>query len=281
MPTTPPAYLLDRDLSRAALQKHIEVADPLLTEVVNYGVAALRRCMDALKDDGHNLGVLLPLRHLLEMVDGVHVQLVAGAPSPARLLLRSAFEALVSIEYMLKADTERRAYAYLAGWAQREVAKCRGLKKYATLVEKAEELDERIATLERQLGHPGWKEASDALRALKRQRVKPEWYKLDGGPANLADLAQRVGFLAEYDVLYRDWSGPTHASDLSRQIITGRGTVALRRLRDPEMFNKVISFAVNFAVKGTRAVLLHYRPEEERAWAAWYVREVRDAYLRF
>src|SRR5438093_5198066 len=49
MPTTPPAYLLDRDLSRAALQKHIEVADPLLTEVVNYGVAPLRRCIDALK----------------------------------------------------------------------------------------------------------------------------------------------------------------------------------------------------------------------------------------
>jgi hypothetical protein len=40
---------LDRDLSRAALQKHIGVADPLLYEVVNYGVALLRRCMDELK----------------------------------------------------------------------------------------------------------------------------------------------------------------------------------------------------------------------------------------
>jgi hypothetical protein len=237
--------------------------------------------METLKEDGHNLGILLPLRHLLEMVDGVHVQLLAGAPSPARILLRSAFEALVSIEYMLKDNTERRAYAYLAGWAQRETAKCRALRKYAQAIEKAAELDERIATLERQLGHPGWKEASDALKGLKKQHVKPEWYKLYSGPANLADLAAQVGYAAEYDVLYREWSGPTHASDLSRQIITGRGTIAFRRLRDPEMFNKVISFAVNFAVKGTRAVLLHYRPEEERAWAAWYVREVRDPLRRF
>jgi hypothetical protein len=84
MPTTPPSRLLDRDLSRAALQKHIEVADPLLCEVVNYGVALLRRCMDELKGGAHHIGILLPLHHLLEMIDAVHIQLLAGAPAPAR-----------------------------------------------------------------------------------------------------------------------------------------------------------------------------------------------------
>lgn len=79
-PTSPPPSLVDRDLSRAALQKHIEVADPLLHEVVNFGVAALRRCMHELKVGPHNLGVLLPLHQLLEMVDAVHVLLLAGAP---------------------------------------------------------------------------------------------------------------------------------------------------------------------------------------------------------
>ena len=38
---------------------------------------------------------------------------------------------------------------------------------------------------------------------------------------------------------------------LGRQIITGPSTVALRRLRDTESFNGVVSFA-NFAVRGTR-----------------------------
>ena len=64
--------------------------------------------------------------------------------------------------------------------------KCRALKKYAESIEKGDELDERIATLERHLTYPGWKEASERLKALKKERVKPEWYRLYGGPRSPA-----------------------------------------------------------------------------------------------
>ena len=183
---------------------------------------------------------------------------------------------------MLKDDTERRAFAYLAAWAQTQMAKYRAVKKHTHLVgAKAGEIHERIAVLERQVGHPGWMEASVALKTLKRTKGRtPAWYSLYGGPSNLAELAEHLGHLDEYDVLYREWSGPTHASDLGRQIITGPSTVALRRLRDTETFNGTVSFAVNFAVRGTRAVLLYYRPAEEPAWREWYKREVRDPYAR-
>jgi hypothetical protein len=282
MPTTPPSHLLDRDLTRAALQKHIEVADPLLYEVVNYGVALLTRCRDELKGGAHHLGILLPLHHLLEMIDAVHIQLIAGAPAPARLQLRSAFEAVLTIEYILKDDTERRAFAYLTAWAQTQMAKYRAVKKHIHLGAKAEEIDERIAVLQGQVGHPGWMEASAALKDLKRMKGRrPPWYGLYGGPSNLAELAEDVGHLDEYDVLYREWSGPTHACDLGRQVITRPGTITFRRLRAPEEFNGVLSYAVNFAVRGSRMVLLYYRPGEERAWKEWYNREVRGSYARF
>jgi hypothetical protein len=55
------------------------------------------------------------------------VLICSGTPSPAQLQLRSAFEALISIEYILKEDTERRAFAYLAAWAHTEIAKLRML----------------------------------------------------------------------------------------------------------------------------------------------------------
>lgn len=259
------------------------MADPSLGEVVNFGVAALRRCMDELREGPHNLGVLLPLHHLLEMVDAVHVLLLGGAPAAARLQLRSSFEAVLTIEYMLKDDTERRAFAYLTAWAQTQMAKYRAVKKHTRLGAKAEEIDERIAVLQRQLGHPGWMEASVALRDLKKRMKgrRPAWYSLYGGPSNLAELAEHLEHLDEYDVLYREWSGPTHASDLGRQIITGPSTIAFRRLRDPESFNEVMSLAVNFAVRGSRIVLLHYRPAEEPAWRECYNREIRGPYARF
>jgi hypothetical protein len=273
--------LLDRDLSRAGLGEALKVADPLLTEVVNYGVAALRRCMEELRKDEHTLGILLPLHLLLEMTDAVHVQLLAGAPGPARLQLRSAFEAVSAIEYMLKDDTKRRAFAYLAGWAHGEIAKCNALRKHTSLGFTLEQVDQRIGVLEAQLQHPGWKEASAELKALKKKGGKPHWYALYGGPPNLSALAEHLGELSRYDGLYRDWSGPTHGCDFNRQVITGRGTVAFRKLRDAEGFNFVVSFAVHFAVKGTREVLLHFRPGEEAAWGEWYDREVKGPYAQF
>ena len=282
MPTTPPSLLLDRDLSKAALQKQIEVADPLLHEVVNFGVAVLARCRVGLKGGEHNLGILLPLHHLLAMVDAVHVQLLAGAPAPARLQLRSSFESVLTIEYILKHDAERRAFAYLTAWAQSQITKLRAVKRHTRLGAKASEIDERIADLQRHLGHPGWMDASVALKDLKKVKGRtPAWYSLCDGPSNLAELAEHLDHLDEYDILYREWSGLTHASDLGPQIIAGPSTLALRRLRDTELFDEVVSFAVNFAVRGTRMALLYYRPLEESAWREWYKREVQGLYARF
>jgi hypothetical protein len=256
---------------------------PLLREVVNYGVAVIARCMDQLKEGEHNLGILAALHHLLEMVDAVHIQLVGGAPAPARLQLRSAFEAVLGIEYMLKGNSERRAFAYLTGWAQTLMTEYRAARRHTKLGAKAKEIDQRIAALQRHLGNPGWKEANKGFRDLKRARKgrAPAWYNLSGGPSHLSALAERLDHLDEYDLLYREWSGPTHAVDLGRQVVAPPGRIALRRLRDTELFGEVVSYAVNFAVRGTRLVLLHYRPGEEPAWRAWYNREVRRPYGRF
>jgi hypothetical protein len=80
-------------------------------------------------------------------------------------------------------------------------------------------------------------EAGVALKNLKRMKGRPPaWYSLYGGPSSLAELAEHLGHLDEYDVLYREWSGPIHASDLGRQVITGRGTIGFRELRAPEEF---------------------------------------------
>lgn len=115
MATSPPSKLLDRDFSKAEAREQIDAAVPLLEEVVNYGLAVFARC--SVRPDGRdeNAAILLPFHHLLEMIDGVQVLVAAAAPIPARLPLRSAFEALLAIEYITQADTVRRAYAYLVG----------------------------------------------------------------------------------------------------------------------------------------------------------------------
>jgi hypothetical protein len=101
MPTVPPRDLLDRGWSRAKVADAMKIAGPLLEEVVNYGMAAFSRCLPALENEEHHVAVLMRQRHVLEMVDAVHLQIEAGASGPPRPQLRSAFEAVLAVEYIL------------------------------------------------------------------------------------------------------------------------------------------------------------------------------------
>ena len=105
MPTSSPKGLLVRDLSKAESREMVDAAIPLLQEVVNYGLAVFARC--SARPDGHdeNLAIPLPFHHLLEMIDGVQILIAEAAPVTARLQLRSAFEALLAIEYVTPVRT--------------------------------------------------------------------------------------------------------------------------------------------------------------------------------
>lgn len=287
MSTNPPPDLLDRDLSIATARHGIDRAEPMLIEIVNYGVAVFARCLPAINEDGeHNLAILMCLRHLLEMIDSVQIQLSSGAPDPAVLQLRSAFEALISLEYILKADTARRCFAYLAGNTHREI------QSHWILMEDHDgggqpwpHFKANLDTFMGRLDRPGWMEAHASIMAAgtnKKGRLRlVDWYRAYGGPETRAALAATVNRKAQYDILYRTWSDATHATDAFNQLRARKQTLELKRLRQPQIFPNVASFAANFGMEGARAVLLHYRPSEERANAQWYVDEVRDAYVYF
>ena len=59
------------------------------------------------------LAILLLYLHVVEMIDAIEVQLAQSVAVPPMLQLRSAFEAYLQLEWMLKDDTKRRVYAYL------------------------------------------------------------------------------------------------------------------------------------------------------------------------
>ncbi len=290
MPTTPPSDLLDREWSRAKVADAIEVAVPLLQEVVNYGVAAFTRCFPALQDGDYHFAVLMPFKHVLEMTDAVQILIEAGTSGPAQLPLRSAFESLLTIEYIVEADTERRAYAWLAAQAQREIVKLWTVRsRHPDLDARPERTDEHLVTLQRRLERPGWKEANDRLlsaaarRMRRRGRFHPvEWFMLGDGPMSRAELATRLKRAKEYDVLYRQWSGVVHGNDLEDNLVKGPGQqVVVRRLRLPANFGIVVSLAVTMTYDAISRVLLFYRPGEELSLRAWYVRELQGPLRRF
>ncbi len=115
MPTTPPPTLFDPDVSKVQIQKLLDVAQPLLSEIRAHGLALFARCSYRPDGGDENLVILMLYRHLLEMLDSVVVQIGESVAAPAALQLRAMFEALLAIEYLTEDATKtmKRAHAYL------------------------------------------------------------------------------------------------------------------------------------------------------------------------
>lgn len=112
---------------------------------------------------------------------------------------------------------------------------------------------------------------------------RPQWYQLYGGPENLEALATHLNRPAQYDYLYRHWSQTVHAGGaVYRKLTKGpEGGPAVRRIRDISEFKTVANLATYFGMQATQRILSFYRPEEIPAFNKWYVREIRESYLKF
>ena len=118
MPTEPLEALLYRDLSKVAAKEIIGIASPLLQELVNYSTNVFRRCETSTTgNENEDVAVLMLYLHIIEIVDGIEVLISQSCPAPAEPLVRSAFEALLSIEYILEADYVQRSLSWLSIYA--------------------------------------------------------------------------------------------------------------------------------------------------------------------
>jgi hypothetical protein len=119
MPTKPLEKLLYRELSTVAAKELIDIASPLLQELVNFSTNAFARCASSSKGKtDEDLATLILYLHVIEMTDAIEVLIPQCCPTPAQTLLRSSFEATLHIEYILEKESEyvKRSLAWLVGY---------------------------------------------------------------------------------------------------------------------------------------------------------------------
>lgn len=301
MPTKQFEPLLYRELRKIEAKGVIEIASPLLQEEVNYATNAFQRCQASstgTKDE--DLPLLVSYLHVIEMTDGIEVLVSQNCPIPAVPLLRSSFEALLTIDYILEADYQLRAFAWLVCYVRDRLGEYemldhslpRGKEFFAMLeTDKASKymklpsfpnLAQAIQNLKSLLiNNPNYQVADSEYQSLKSKRKrKPNWYSLFGGPSNLRELARHLNRGAQYDILYRYWSRVTHADDLSRFLTkTDEGYPGIKPLRNPEELKQVSRIASTFILRATRKILGKFRAGEMASLRKWYVREARGRHL--
>ena len=300
MPTKQFEPLLYRELRKVEANKIIEIASPLLQEEINYATNAFQRCQEsAIGVADEHLPVLASYLDVIEMTDGIEVLVSQSCAIPAIPLLRSSFEALLTIDYILEGDYQRRAFAWLVCYVHERLSQYEMLdpshpkgkdflttfaadsvSKYMKLP-SFPNLSQSIQNLKSLLNDPNYQVADYEYQNLKSKRKrKPNWYSLFGGPGTLRELAKHLSRGAQYDVLYRSWSRITHADDLSRFLTqTNRGSPTFNPIRNPKELKQVSKIASTFILGATRKMIRKFRAGEKASLERWYRSEARERHL--
>lgn len=285
MPTEPVKDPLNRETVKELAKPVIEIASPLLLEVINYATNAIEKCQTsnkAQKEEAFPLFVLYA--HIIQMADGTQVLVSNGCGTPGNLLLRSSFEARLSLKFLLAKDTDKRAIAWLVKYVDDEIAflemsdptnlkgrefrekhKNDNMYRVTGPPLSLPGIPENIARLRTALNLAKY---ADVYEEYKKRRIKrpySEWYSLFNGPTSLKKLAEHFGEGAIYEVLYYSWSKISHANETTHMHFN---------IRNPIPIVEVASTTVSHLLETTSLMLNHFQSNRMTHFEKWVAREV-------
>jgi hypothetical protein len=292
-------YILNRKEPVEAINEHFRDAISLIRNVVDYGTNLIPRCF---RNSGRNLEdiVILAvlLKHIVSMLDGLDVLVSQGCIYTAHLQVRSLFEAFLNLEWILKEDTSKRALQYYVWnlrlrrkWALRFVSSStehndfiRKVEKYqesllARSQEHNEDARQQADAISNLLSQAPYHEINQEFERLEGSRkFDVPWYK-PGGPNSVADMAERVGYGAEYEVFYSQYSQIMHASAQLDNVKFMDDSITFEPIRKLDRLRPLLNVGIGFSIRAYKTVLKKYRPQEIENFSRKYAKDWRDAFL--
>ncbi len=298
MPTTPVPEIFNPHPHGGELDQLLARLSEGVGETVSFGSHLL--LWSAARSTGqiHEVPLLLLFRHALETVDAIRCLIRIGAVEPTKMLLRGLFETLLSCEYILNEDSDRRALCFLAGYLHWEVDMTRRLdptsargRKFRRRLGKDKILhglrlpegaalrlrEEQLATL---LQDTGMEEVErEYHEQRKRTNRTPIWYSMFGGPRNLETLAAQVRLPGLYDFLYRRWSASVHGLEVFEGKLQGRdGTRYITQLRALDNVQPVTQHSLWLVIQLFQCYVAKRMPDMEPVLEDWFGRELLPLY---
>lgn len=263
----------------------IEVASPLLIEVLNYATNILEKCQTSTKAEiKESFPLFVLFAHIIQMADSIQVLVLNGCGTPGNLLLRSVFEARLSLKYLLEKDKHNREIAWLIKYYDNEIAYLEMMDpnnpKGNLYREKHKDDDiykifgppptltgipENIAKIRTVLNRPEYAIVYQEYQKRKVKRHYPEWYSLFDGPDNLKKLAEHFGEGAIYESLYYSWSKISHANETTHMHYN---------IRNPIPLVEVASTTVSYLLETINLMLHEFQSFRLTHFQKWLAREV-------
>ncbi len=301
MSTKPILGLLNREVALKLCERDRNAMSDILSEVANKGTEILSKCSVLPIKIPESYEILLFYRHILEILDAVEVQIANSVIDPIIIQLRSAFEALLSMDYIAETDTARRANAFFyfqqlerikflkmyQPHSKERKAIISDLKKrnkeYIKHIKLTEfpDAEQKIHEIETILEKPEFVVIAREIEQIKQKAIasgrtiKPRWYSVFSKCTSIEILARHLGRIAEYEFLYRPWSKVAHSENvLSYVEITSKGEECFRCLRNAENLYEYFIFALNIFFDSSEIMMKVFKPDDIAEFDRWRGKEI-------
>jgi len=106
-----------------------------------------------------------------------------------------------------------------------------------------------------------------------------------GGPSNFEGLADYLELPLQYEVLYREWSGLVHGTDIiiNNIEVVDKDRSLISQIRLPEDALDITNTAINFGLEIIPRFVEYFVPEKAQEVKDWYAKEIvplRNGVLR-
>lgn len=272
-----------------------------LESAVKFAEVLFQKCLDAAEDHGWcDFPSLVLFRHIIQMADGIQILLAAGSSGPTLLLLRSMLESYISLKYIHLADYRQRTLCWLCSYIHQKIDDMElrdkdtpsGREFLETVAKEEEKLFPSLASLSSpyrrdvarlldRLRQPDLAEIEKKYQHLKQggkaggkpKNIAPKWHTLyDSQIGGARKLAQAVGMLTEYKLVYQRWSATVHGTDASRLLQKQEdGGTGFAPLRSPKFAKRAERDARHFLISAQRVMVEKFLPRTPtEVLAEWY-----------
>jgi len=293
--------LIDRSTSVEAVQAHFSRHIEVLQDMSNYGSNLIPRCLTSSNrrlEDAIILGVLL--RQAIAMFDAIEILISNAAIYPCYLQLRAIFESSLYIEWILKTETEKRAkYYYVANvrkervWANRtqkgspeNIAYEKIMAPFGdAITDTTQQLSDEgkmaLQEINRVLAQDsfsGIDQAIDSFKTKNKYLYDPPWYA-PLGPKTVRQLADNLGRIHEYELIYSESSAIMHSASHKHHIKFLKGRLKFIPIRYLKGIQNLLRFSMATMIKIYSDVISHYRSSEKPNFHRKYREDWRKEFM--
>lgn len=246
------------------------------------------------QDDFIDTVICLFVRKIIEQLDAINVLFSVGSFTQAQIILRSLIENIISLEFILKEDIEKRAAAYFLEHHYQEIEL--GLEcfdknsEYGKLIianmgkeqfdndnvkyEKKRDAFTRLVN-SKEIFQKVDEDRSKKLNKKKKAKKKVyiQWYEVCSSVSSFYGLMKETGYERYYRGIYGGLSYETHALNSTMDMSVDENGISVKRIRNPEGGGTTFSLACTFSISALKKLYeyLNDGEDEKRKFQDFYI----------